>query len=262
VRLVTWNVNSLRARLPRVLELLAEHRPDVVCLQETKVDPAGFPRLDLAAAGYEAADHSGGRWCGVAILAPAGVPLGDVICGLPGQPSPDQARWVEATVEGVRVVSVYVPNGQAVGTPAFAEKLRFFAVAARRAAELAAAGPLVIAGDMNVAPADIDVYDPAVFAGATHVTAEERAAHAALLEAGDLTDAYRHLLGDDPGHTWWDYRAGAYHKREGMRIDHVLVSRELVASLREASVDRTYRKGPKPSDHAPVLVDPILRARW
>jgi exodeoxyribonuclease III len=258
VRLVTWNVNSIRARLARLLELLAEHRPDVAYLQETKVDDAQFPRLDLAAAGYDAVDLSGGRWCGVALLTPrgSGEPI-DAKPGLDGEPNPDQARWVEATIGGVRHVSVYVPNGQAVGTEPFASKLVFLAAATRRVAELAATGPLVVAGDFNVAPADLDVWSPEAFAGATHVTDEERTARAGLLAAGGLVDAYRALHPDQgpEAHTWWDYRAGAYHKRQGLRIDHVLVTPDLAGRLSAARVDRMFRKGATPSDHAPVVID-------
>ncbi len=258
MRLVTWNVNSIRARLGRLLELLAEHRPDVVFLQETKVDDAQFPRLDLEAAGYRAADLSGGRWCGVALLTPtaAGDPT-DVCAGLAGEPNPEQARWVEATIGSVRYVSVYVPNGQAVGTEPFADKLVFLAAAARRIAELAASGPLVVAGDFNVAPADLDVWNPEAFVGSTHVTEEERAARAGLLAAGGLVDAYRELHPDEgpEAHTWWDYRAGAYHKRQGLRIDHVLGTPDLAGHLSAAHVDRMFRKGAAPSDHAPVVVD-------
>jgi exodeoxyribonuclease-3 len=200
-------------------------------------------------------DHSGGQWCGVAILVPRGVPVGDVACGLAGEPAPDQTRWVEATIGGVRIVSVYVPNGQVVGSAPYHEKLEFLDAAAQRAAVLAARGPVVIAGDMNVAPADIDLWDPVVFAGGTHVTPQERIAHEALCSAGGLVDAFRAVHPDEPGHTWWDYRAGAYHKREGMRIDHVLVSEAIATAITGALVDRNYRKGAKPSDHAPVVVE-------
>jgi exodeoxyribonuclease-3 len=254
MKLVTWNVNSIRARADRLAELLALHRPDVVCLQETKVDAASFPHDGLRAAGYHAADHSGGRWCGVAIVVPLDTVLADVRVGLADQPDPDQARWIEATVDGVRIVSTYVPNGQAIGSDPFASKLRFFAVAAARARALAG-GPLVIAGDMNVAPADVDVWDVAAFAGSTHVTDAERDGREALRAAGALVDAWRALHPDDPGHSWWDYRAGAYHKRQGMRIDHVLVSPPIAAGLVDATVDRDFRKGARPSDHAPVIVE-------
>jgi len=256
VRLVTWNVNSLRQRLPRVLEFVEEHAPDVICLQETKSDAAAFPHDELAAAGYRAADHSGGRWAGVAVLAREPLTLEDPAQGLPGEPAPDECRWVEATVGGVRVVSVYVPNGRVVDSEWYAQKLDFLAAAAERVRQIRAAGtPLVVAGDMNVAPADVDVYDPAAFAHETHVTPPERAALAAVAEAGGLHDAFRHLHPDEQQFTWWDYRAGHFHKGLGLRIDHALVSEELAARLVCAGIERPYRKGPRPSDHAPLVVE-------
>ena len=257
MRLVTWNVNSIKARYERVDELLGALAPDILFLQETKVDGAHFPHLELQARGYAAADFSGGRWCGVAVVAPSAVPITDVVTGLDGEREPDQARWIEATVGGVQCVSTYVPNGQTVGSEPFESKLIFLAAARRRIAELAARGPLVVAGDMNVAPTDLDVWDPAMFVGSTHVTPVERRAHAALLEAGGLVDAYRALHPDQgpEAHTWWDYRAGAYHKRQGLRIDNVLLSADLAGRVTGAQVDRAYRKGSKPSDHAPVVID-------
>ncbi len=257
MRLVTWNVNSLKARLPRVLQFLDEHAPDIVCLQETKCAPAAFPEADLRAAGYEAAHHSGGRWAGVAILARAGRELQDAACGLAGEPQGDQARWVEATVDGARVVSVYVVNGQAVGTEPFADKLVFLEAMAARAAELrAAGGPLVIAGDMNVCPSDADVYDPAAFAEATHVTAEERLALARVAERGGLADAYRAVHAEPAQQfTWWDYRAGHFHKGLGLRIDLILASADIAGALGDVRIERDFRKGTKPSDHAPLVAD-------
>jgi exodeoxyribonuclease III len=255
VRLVTWNVNSLKMRLPRVLELLAEHRPDVVCLQETKSDPGAFPHDELAVAGYRAADHSGGRWAGVALLAREGLPLEDALRGLPGEPAQDECRWVEATVGAVRVASVYVPNGRAVDSEWYAAKLDFLRAAAERVAQLRGT-PLVVAGDMNVAPEDRDVYDPAAFAASTHVTPAERGALAALAQAGGLADAFRHLHPDEQQFTWWDYRQGHFHKNLGLRIDYALVASSLAGGLRECGMVRDFRKGkPTPSDHAPLLVE-------
>ncbi len=251
MKLVTWNVNSLKARLPRLLELLAEHRPDIVCLQETKTGAEAFPHDALADAGYVAADHSGGRWAGVAVLGRAEAPPTDVAAGLDGEAAPDECRWVEATVAGVRVASVYVPNGRAVGSPAFAAKLAFLDAVAARVAALAG-GPLLVAGDVNVAPDDRDVYDPAAFAGSTHVTRDERERLAAVLDAG-LVDAYRRLHPDEVAFTWWDYRAGMFHKNLGLRIDVILLSTELTGRLESCGIDRGYRKGSKPSDHAPLL---------
>jgi exodeoxyribonuclease-3 len=254
--IVTWNVNSLRARLERVLELLERHRPDVICLQETKVASEQFPLAELRAAGYGAEHHSAGRWAGVAILAREGLELADPASGLPGEPAVDQARWCEATVEGIRFASVYVPNGQALDSAEFPRKLRFLEAVAARAEQAEADGqPLVVAGDINVAPADADLYDPAAFAASTHVTAEERGRLEAILRDGAMLDAYRHLHPQEPQFTWWDYRAGHFHKGLGMRIDLALVSRSLAERLVSCRIDRDFRKGPKPSDHAPLLVE-------
>jgi exodeoxyribonuclease-3 len=254
VRLVTWNVNSLKVRLPRVLEFVQEHAPDVLCLQETKCEPVAFPHEQLAAAGYRAVDHSGGRWAGVAILARDGLALKDPASGLPGEPAAEESRWIEATVDGVRVVSVYVPNGRELDSEWYAGKLGFLAAAARRVAALSPT-PLVVAGDMNVAPADLDVYDPTAFVGSTHVSAPERAALHALADAGGLADAFRRLHADEQQFTWWDYRAGHFHKGLGLRIDLALVSADLAERLAHCGIERPYRKGTKPSDHAPLVVD-------
>ncbi len=256
MRLVTWNVNSLRQRLPRVLEFVDEHAPDVICLQETKSDAAAFPHDALAEAGYLAADHSGGRWAGVAILAREPLAIEDPVRGLPGEPVQDECRWVEATVGGVRVISTYVPNGRVVNSEWYAQKLDFYAAAAERVRELhAAETPIALAGDMNVAPADVDVYDPAAFATETHVTPPERAALQALADAGGLRDAFRVLHPDEQQFTWWDYRAGNFHKNLGLRIDLALVSEPLAERLVRAGMERPYRKGTRPSDHAPLMVE-------
>lgn len=256
MRLVSWNLNSFKARMPRVLELLEEHAPDVLCLQETKCAADAFPHDTLAAVGYRAIDHSEGRWNGVALLAPVDVDLEDPQPGLPGEPNPAEARWVEATVRGVRVVSVYVPNGRDPAHEMFGQKLDFLDAARDRIAQLVAAGPTVVVGDFNVAPTDVDVWDPAMFVGATHVTPDERTRIDAIRELG-LVDAHRHLAGDDePAFTWWDYRMGAFRRGMGLRIDLALVSDHL--TVRSCDVDTTYRRnnaaGDKPSDHAPLVV--------
>ena len=250
-KIATWNVNSLTARLPRVLEFLELHRPDLLLMQETKVDPGKFPDLALAEAGYHAVHHSAGRWAGVAIAAPAQTELTDVCAGLAGEPDADEARWLEATAGSLRVVTTYVPNGRAVDSPFYADKLRFLDAAADRIRALSG-GELLVAGDFNVCPADLDVYDPAAFAGETHVTPAERRRFQALLDAGTV-DSFRSLHADEPGFTWWDYRAGHFHKKMGLRIDAILVSPPLAARLTECGIDRNFRKGPKPSDHAPLL---------
>jgi exodeoxyribonuclease-3 len=244
VLVVTWNVNSLRARLPRVLEFLAKHAPDVVCLQETKCQPDGFPLAELADVGYSAVHHSAGQWAGVALLAREGLTLEGPVLGLPGEPSPEEARWIEATVAGTRVVSTYVPNGRTLDSPEYPRKLEFLHAAARRAPDVD-----LIAGDFNVAPADLDVYDPAMFVGGTHVTTEERA----LVQAFGKVDAFRQLHPETVGFTWWDYRAGNFHKGLGLRIDLILLSGPLAGRLLACGIDRDFRKGVKPSDHAPLL---------
>lgn len=257
MRFVTYNVNSMSTRLSRVIALLDEHKPDVAFLQETKCAPDAFPHDALQEAGYVAADHSGGRWAGVAVLARAEHGIGDVARGLPGEPDADEARWVEATVGDVRVVSTYVPNGRSLDSPAFTAKLAFLDALRDRAAELA--GPAVIAGDFNVCPTDLDVWNLAKVHGATHVTSDERARLQAALDTG-YVDAFRHLHPDQTGFTWWDYRAGHFHKGYGLRIDLMLVSTDLADGLVAGQVDRAYRKptkvpGTKPSDHAPLLID-------
>jgi exodeoxyribonuclease-3 len=249
VKLATWNVNSLTARLPRVLEFLDAHAPDVIALQETKVAGDAFPEAELRDAGYHAVHHSAGRWAGVALLVRDGLEAGAPSYGLPGEAAEDEARWVEATVDGLRIASVYVPNGRAIGTEAFAQKLQFLAAMAERAPAVDA-----VLGDYNVCPADLDVYDPAAFVGSTHVTPEERAALARVREAGGLVDAFRRLHPDEPGFTWWDYRAGHFHKKMGLRIDLALLKAPVAERVRICGIDRDFRKGPKPSDHAPLLV--------
>ncbi|MEA2160461.1 MAG: exodeoxyribonuclease [Solirubrobacteraceae bacterium] len=253
VRLVTWNVNSLRVRLPRVLEFLAQHQPDVMFLQETKCAPDGFPDAELADAGYHGVHHSAGRWAGVALLARSEHELADPLLGLPGEPEPSEARWCEATVAGIRCASVYVPNGRALDSPEFPRKLAFLDAITARAGALRGA-PVMIAGDMNIAPEDRDVYDPALFVGSTHVTPQERGRLQHILDQG-LVDAYRAVHPDEPQFTWWDYRAGNFHRGLGLRIDLALLSADLVAKLSACRIDRNYRKGSKPSDHAPLLVD-------
>jgi len=249
VKLVTWNVNSLKARMPRVLEFLEREQPDVLCLQETKVETAAFPSQELSEAGYRAHHHSGGRWAGVAILARDGVALEGGICGLPGERAAGEARWCEATAGGLRVASTYVTNGRAVGTPTFDEKLAFLDAIAARAGQLD-----VILGDFNVAPADIDVYDQAAFTGSTHVTPQERSRLQAILDRG-FVDAAACLHPGEQRFTWWDYRQGHFHRGLGLRIDLALVRKSLLPQLRECAIVRDYRKGAKPSDHAPLVVE-------
>jgi exodeoxyribonuclease III len=255
VLLATWNVNSLKVRLPRVLEFLELHRPDIVCLQETKLAPDAFPEAELAEAGYAATHHSGGRWAGVAILTRQSLEPQAAHAGLPGEADPTEARWCEVSAGGLRVASVYVPNGRTLDSPEYPRKLAFLDAMVTRARSAAAAGePLLIAGDFNIAPADIDVYDPLAFAGGTHVSGPERERLAQMLDA-ELIDAYRHLFPEEVGYTWWDYRQGHFHRKLGLRIDLWLVPTGLAPRLVRCGIDRNFRKGQKPSDHAPLLLE-------
>jgi exodeoxyribonuclease III len=254
VRVVTWNVNSLKMRMPRVLEFIELHHPDVLLLQETKAPQDAFPDLELAEAGYHAVHHSAGQWAGVAVVARSDLPLDDPALSLPGDPVPEEARWCEATVGGIRMASVYVPNGRTLDSPEYPRKLAFLDAMAARISELQADSPVVVAGDMNIAPADIDVYDPPAFEGGTHVSAAERDRLGAILDNG-MVDAYRAIHPDDVQYTWWDYRAGHFHKGFGLRIDLALVSTPLADRLTACGIDRNFRKGKKPSDHAPLMLE-------
>jgi len=258
VRIATWNVNSVLARLPRLVEWLAQTGPDVACLQETKVDADAFPVDAVAPLGYAVAQLGEGRWNGVAVLSRLG--LTDVACGLPADPGfPDEhtpeARTIAATCGPVRVRSVYVPNGRSPDDPHYAYKLRWLAaLQAAVATDAAGDQPFAVMGDFNVAPADADVWDPAAFVGSTHVTPAERAALTALRETG-LTDVVPRIAKGPHPFTYWDYRAGAFHKGMGMRIDLVYANAALAGSVSDAWVDREARKGKGPSDHAPVIVE-------
>jgi exodeoxyribonuclease-3 len=255
VRFATWNVNSLKARMPRVEAWLADIQPDVVCLQETKLADAGFPALAFQALGYDSAHHGRGQWNGVAILSKAG--LDDVVAGFADGGPPDvDARIVTATCAGIRFSSVYVPNGRAIGHEQYDYKLAWFA---RLRADLAAnAKPgdgVVVCGDFNVAPEDRDVWDITAFEGSTHVTPPEREALADV-EGWGLVDLFRHRWPEQNRlYTYWDYRAGDFHQGRGMRIDLVLGSAPVAERVRWCVVDRNARKGSQPSDHAPVVVD-------
>jgi exodeoxyribonuclease III len=255
VRIATWNVNSIKQRVPRLLPWLDERRPDVVCLQETKLADEAFATLlgeELSGRGYEVATHGEATWNGVAILSRVG--LADVVRGLPGAPGfpHPEARAVAATCDGVRVVSVYVPNGRVPDSEHYRYKLAW--LGALR--EAVAAGPdaTVVCGDMNIAPTDDDVFDPEAYVGQTHVTAPEREALAELQALG-LHDVVREHWPGERVFTYWDYRAGMFHQDLGMRIDLVLAGEPVAERVRAAWVDRQARKGSGPSDHAPVIVD-------
>jgi exodeoxyribonuclease-3 len=252
---VTWNVNSVKQRMPRLLPWLDERQPDVLCLQETKLADDAFAELlgkELEARGYEVATHGEAAWNGVAILSRAG--LDDVVSGIegaPGFPHPE-ARAVSATCGGIRIVSVYVPNGRTPGSDHYAYKLEW--LAALR--DMVAAGPdaTIVCGDMNIAPTDDDVFDPDAYVGHTHVTKPERAALAELQALG-LHDVIRDHWPNERVFSYWDYRAGMFHQDLGMRIDLVLASAPVAERVKAAWIDRQARKGKGPSDHAPVIVD-------
>jgi exodeoxyribonuclease III len=267
VRIATWNVNSVGARLPRLLGWLDSAKPDVLCLQELKSTAETFPTDEVAELGYDSAVNAEGRWNGVAVLSRVGIDdvRRDLLDG-PGWQAGDpgalpldvprtESRAVAATCGGVRVWSVYVPNGREVDSDHYRYKLRWLdALRATVAEELPSHEKLAVLGDVNIAPTDADVWDPAVFVGSTHVTEPERAAFRALIDLG-LTDLPARALKGDRPYTYWDYRAGAFHKGMGMRIDVVLASAALRDAVTDAYVDREARKGTGPSDHAPVVVD-------
>jgi exodeoxyribonuclease III len=255
MRVVTWNVNSVKQRVPRLLPWLDEREPDVVCLQETKLTDEAFRELlgeELAGRGYEIAVRGEASWNGVAILSRAG--LEDVQAEFedwPGFPGPE-ARAVAATCGGVRVWSVYVPNGREPGSEHYEYKLRWLA----SLRDAVAAGPdaVMVCGDMNIAPTDSDVFDPAAYEGHTHVTPPEREALAEL-EAVGLHDVVRDHWPSERVFSYWDYRAGMFHKDLGMRIDLILAGDPVASRVKAAWIDRKARKGKGPSDHAPVVVD-------
>jgi exodeoxyribonuclease-3 len=266
MRIATWNVNSLKARLEKVTWWLERARPDVLLVQETKLADAAAPRAHFEKLGYALAHHGEGRWNGVAIASKVGIE--DVVTnfGAPLQPTrtPDagddeplaEARMIAATCGGVRVVAIYAPNGREVGTRFYDAKLAWYDRLARWLEQAASPDEaLVIGGDFNVAPADIDVWDPAACHGGTHVSPGERAAFARLLAWG-LVDAYRIHHAEGDRFSWWDYRAGMFHQNYGMRIDHLLVTKKVAARAVASEIDREARKGkPIPSDHAPLVLD-------
>ena len=287
MRIATWNVNSVTARLPRLLTWLDEAQPDVACLQEIKCRAEAFPFDEIESRGYEVAAHGDGRWNGVAIL--SRLPMADVTLGFKGQPgfaagvagsaaaasaeeagpleldlaldldlppaAPVEARAVGATCGPLRLWSVYVPNGRALDSPHYEYKLAWLAgITKALADEVAGPGPFVVTGDFNIIPTDADVWDPSAFVGATHVSEAERSALAGLRALG-LSDVAPRALKYDTPYTYWDYRALMFPKNQGMRIDLVYANAPAAAAVRDAYVDREARKGKGASDHAPVVVD-------
>jgi len=275
MRIATWNVNSLKARQEAVDNWLEKAAPDILLMQETKLTDADAPVMAFGMNGYQLVHHGEGRWNGVAVAAKDGLSIGDVVTNFgdgpvrdsgPGGPAAeqseedfdpfDEARMLAVTIDGIRVVSLYAPNGRVVGSPFYVGKLAWFERLARWIRdELDPSKPIVLGGDLNVAPTPKDVWNEAAAHGGTHVSEPERAAFRAL-EGTGLVDAYR-LRHDESGRfSWWDYRAGNFHKNLGMRIDHLLVSKPIADRVVDAEIDREARKGPPvPSDHAPLFMD-------
>ncbi len=252
MRLATWNVNSLKVRLPHLTDWLKSAQPDVVCLQEIKLEDAKFPRAELTAAGYGAVFSGQKTYNGVAIL--ARTPLEDVQVGIPGFVH-EHKRVIAATIDGMRVVCLYAPNGQAVGSDKFEYKLQWYAaLRGWLKDELVRHPNLAVLGDMNVAPEDRDVHDPKAWEGQIHVSEPERAAFRSLLDVG-LADSFRLFEQAEKAFSWWDYRMMAFRRNAGLRIDFVLLSQSLVTRCTSCNIDKAPRKLERPSDHTPVVVE-------
>ncbi|MFM2046687.1 MAG: exodeoxyribonuclease [Actinomycetota bacterium] len=251
--IAAWNVNSLKARLPRVEEWLARVQPDVLCMQETKLANDAFPVDAMAALGYESAHFGQGQWNGVAIVSRVG--LDNVLPNFAAGVEPDhEARIITATCAGVRVSSVYVPNGRELDHDHYRYKLSWMArLRAHLDADSKPGDDVVVTGDFNIAPDDRDVWDPKQFIGATHVSEAERDALREVCGFG-LEDTFRRFTQDGGVFSWWDYRGGSFHKKQGMRIDLVLASKSVADRAESSTIDREARKGEKPSDHAPVML--------
>lgn len=254
MRVATWNVNSLNARMPRLLEWLAYAQPDVLAVQETKLADDKFPAAEFAELGYQSAHHGGGRWNGVAVLSKVGIE--DVVCGFAdGAEDDPEARLISATCGELRISSVYVPNGRAVDHDHYRYKLAWLArLHAHLTESSSPSDRVLVAGDFNVCPDDRDVWDPQNPEPRTHVTAPERTALAALTDWG-LVDLFRERYSSDGLFSWWDYRQGAFYKKQGLRIDLLLATKPVADALTFCLMDRNARKGAKPSDHVPVFAD-------
>jgi exodeoxyribonuclease-3 len=253
MKIATWNVNSLRARLPHVLDWLERQRPDVLALQETKVADAECPQVEFEALGYRALVAGQKGYNGVAVLSRAAAD-GDVVTAIPG--FPDSARRVlAATVAGVRVVNLYVPNGQAVGSEKYSYKLAWLdALIAWLRDEMERHARVAVVGDLNIAPENRDVHDPQLWDGRVLFSVPERAAFERLIGLG-LQDAFRLFQQPEASFSWWDYRMGAFRRNQGLRIDHILVSRPLAAACTACTIDREPRRLERPSDHTPVVAE-------
>ncbi len=252
MKLATWNVNSLKVRLPHLLDWLAAAKPDVICLQELKLEDAKFPRAEIEAAGYRAAHLGQKTYNGVAIL--SRLEIAEVATGIPGF-ADEQKRVIAATLGGARIVCVYCPNGQAVGSEKYEYKLRWFAALREYvAAELSRHPSLALLGDFNVAPEDRDVHDPKAWEGQVHVSEPERTAWRALLELG-LKDSVRLFEQPEKSYSWWDYRMMGFRRNAGLRIDQILLSAPLAARCTASTIDKEPRKLERPSDHTPVVCE-------
>jgi len=252
MKLATWNVNSLKVRLPHVLEFLERHKPDALCLQEIKLEDANFPTTDVIGAGYQAVFAGQKTYNGVAILSPNAAT--DVSVGIPNYDDP-QKRVIAATVNGVRVVCVYIPNGEAVESDKYQYKLGWLtALTAWLKQELARYPKLALLGDYNIAPEDRDVYDPKAWAGKVLFSDPEKAAFKDLIALG-LTDSYRLFDQADKSYSWWDYRMNGFKRNLGLRIDHILLSAELTQNCKSCAIDKDFRAKERPSDHAPVIAE-------
>ena len=251
MKLATWNVNSLKVRLPHVLDWLAQHQPDVLCLQETKLEDANFPRAEIEAAGYHAAFSGQKTYNGVALLSKA--PASDVIRNIPGF-ADEQSRVLCATIDGVRVIGAYFPNGQEPGSEKFAYKMRWLdALRDWVRTEMVSHPQLVLMGDYNITFDDADVWDPVGLRETIHCTTEERTHLQALIGLG-LCDAVRLFPQPEKNYSWWDYRDLAFRRNRGLRIDHILISEALKARSTACGIDKAPRKNERPSDHAPVVL--------
>ncbi len=252
LKIATWNVNSLNVRLPQVLDWLRDRQPDILALQETKLTDPDFPTLDIANAGYQSVFAGQKTYNGVAIL--SRLPAGETVTDLPGLDDP-QRRVLGATIDSVRVLNLYVPNGQSVGSDKYAYKLAWLdRLATWLETELAHHPRLVVLGDFNIAPEDRDVHDPAAWAGQVLCSDAERVAFRRLLDLG-FKDTFRLFPQEEHAFSWWDYRAAAFRRNLGLRIDHILASPALAADCTACGVDKAPRRLERPSDHAPVIAE-------
>jgi exodeoxyribonuclease-3 len=252
VKLATWNVNSLKVRLPQVLEWAARHSPDALCLQETKLENPKFPAAEIEAAGYRALHNGQKTYNGVAIVSLN--PTSETITEIPGFEDP-QRRVLAATIGGVRVINVYVPNGESTDSDKYQYKLRWLAAFRHWLnAEIKQYPRLAVLGDFNIAPENRDVHDPAAWEGKVLFSVPERTALQELLAAG-LKDAFRLFEQPERSYTWWDYRMNAFRRKMGLRIDHILLSEELAKACTACTIDIEPRRNERPSDHAPVIAE-------